>query len=64
MQASLDTLAYFDPLHLAPFIQCPTLVNIGMRDAVCPASTIMPVFERITAPKALHVYPDLAESRT
>jgi cephalosporin-C deacetylase len=58
-QAILDTLAYFDPFHLAPFIQCPTLVNIGMRDAVCPASTIMPVFERIIAPKALHVYPDL-----
>jgi cephalosporin-C deacetylase-like acetyl esterase len=60
--AILDTLAYFDPLHLAPFIQCPTLVNIGMRDAVCPASTILPVFERITAPKALHVYPDLTHA--
>jgi cephalosporin-C deacetylase-like acetyl esterase len=38
---------------------CPTLVNIGMRDAVCPTSMIMPVFACITAPKALHVYPDL-----
>src|SRR5688500_10466403 len=27
-QAILDTLAYFDPLHLAPSIQCPTLVNV------------------------------------
>jgi cephalosporin-C deacetylase len=61
-QAILDTLAYFDPLHLAPSIQCPTLVNVGMRDEVCPASTILPVFERITAPKALHVYPDLAHT--
>lgn len=58
-QAILETLAYFDPLHLGPQIQCPTLVNIGMRDEVCPAATILPVFERITAPKALHVYPDL-----
>jgi pimeloyl-ACP methyl ester carboxylesterase len=61
-QAILDTLAYFDPLHLAPSIQCPTLVNVGMRDEVCPASTILPVFERITAPKALHVYPDLTHT--
>ncbi len=57
--AMLETLAYFDTLHLVPQIQCPTLVNIGMCDAVCPAATILPVFERITAPKALHVYPDL-----
>jgi cephalosporin-C deacetylase len=61
-QAVLDTLAYFDPLHLAPSIRCPTLVNVGMRDEVCPAPTILPVFERITAPKALHVYPDLTHT--
>ncbi|MBM3222793.1 MAG: acetylxylan esterase, partial [Candidatus Tectomicrobia bacterium] len=61
-QAILDTLAYFDPLHLVPAIRCPTLVNIGMCDAVCPAATILPVFERITAPKALHVYPDLTHT--
>jgi hypothetical protein len=28
----------------------------------CPASTILPVFEHITAPKALHVYPDLTHT--
>jgi cephalosporin-C deacetylase-like acetyl esterase len=61
-QAILNTLAYFDPLHLVPLIQCPTLVNVGMRDEVCPAATILPVFERITAPKALHVYPDLTHA--
>lgn len=61
-QAILETLAYFDTLTLAPLIQCPTLVNAGMRDAVCPPATIVPVFERITAPKALHVYPELTHS--
>lgn len=58
----LETLAYFDPLNLAPRIQCPTLVNIGMKDETCPYRTIMPVFENIRAPKAVHVYPDLAHS--
>ncbi len=33
-----------------------------MRDEVCPASTILPVFERITAPKALNVYLDLTHT--
>ena len=61
-QTILDSLAYFDPLHLAPSIQCPTLVSVGMCDDVCPAATILPVFERITAPKALHVYPDLTHT--
>lgn len=61
-QAALDTLAYFDPLNLAENIRCPTLVNIGMKDETCPYRTIMPVFEKITAPKALHVYPDLTHS--
>lgn len=61
-QAALDTLAYFDPLNLAENIRCPTLMNIGMKDETCPYRTIMPVFEKITAPKALHIYPDLAHS--
>jgi cephalosporin-C deacetylase len=60
--AVLDTLAYFDPLNLAANIRCPTLVNIGMKDDTCPYHTIMPVFETITAPKALHVYPELTHS--
>lgn len=58
----LATLAYFDCLNLAGNIQCPTLVNIGMKDQTCPYQTVMPVFERIPGPKALHIYPELAHS--
>ncbi|MFQ6026956.1 MAG: acetylxylan esterase [Dehalococcoidia bacterium] len=61
-QEILDTLAYFDPLHLAESIVCPTLVDIGLKDETCPYHTIMPVFEKIRAPKAVHVYPDLTHS--
>jgi cephalosporin-C deacetylase len=61
-ESALDMLAYFDTLNLVDKIQCPTLVNIGLKDQTCPAHTIMPVFEQITAPKALHVYPDLPHS--
>ena len=59
---AMDTLAYFDCLNLADRVECPTLVDIGMKDETCPYETIMPVFERIPGPKALHVYPELTHS--
>ncbi len=61
-QQAMDMLAYFDPINLVDRITCPTLVNIGMDDPVCPYRTIMPVFERITCLKSLCVYPGLAHS--
>ena len=61
-QQAMDMLAYFDPINLVDRIACPTLVNIGMDDPVCPYHTIMPVFERITSLKSLSVYPGLAHS--
>ena len=61
-ETALSTLAYFDCLNLADRITCPTLVDIGMADEVCPYQTIMPVFEQIPGPKALHIYPDLGHS--
>lgn len=65
-EAALATLAYFDPLNLADAIACPTLVNVGLKDEVCPARTILPVFDNIRAPtaaKALLVYPELGHQR-
>ena len=59
---TLNTLSYFDCLNLANRITCPTLVDIGMVDEVCPYKTIMPVFEQIPGPKAVHIYPDLGHS--
>lgn len=61
-EAVLETLAYFDPLNLAEMIVRPMLVNIGLRDDVCPYPTIAPVFERIIGHKALMIYPDLGHS--
>lgn len=57
--AILETLSYFDPLSLVDRITCPTLVDIGMKDETCPYRTVMPVFERLPGPKAIHIYPDL-----
>ncbi len=59
---ALETLSYFDCLNLVDQIECPTLVDIGMKDETCPYETIIPAFDRIPGPKALHVYPELTHS--
>ena len=61
-QAILETLSYFDCKNLAAQIECPILMNIGLKDETCPYKTIMPVFEQIPGPKAIHVYPELSHS--
>ncbi len=57
-QGALETLAWFDPLNLAQFIECPTFVSIGLADTTCPPETIRPVYERIEAFKGLIDIPD------
>ena len=61
-EAVLETLAYFDPLNLVEMIDRPMLVNIGMKDDVCPYHTIVTVFDRIMSHKSLMIYPDLGHS--
>jgi cephalosporin-C deacetylase-like acetyl esterase len=56
---ALATLAYFDQLNLAEAIACPALIGSAIIDEVHPLRTVMPVFEKIRALKAIIVYPDL-----
>ncbi|MCX6023559.1 MAG: acetylxylan esterase [Chloroflexi bacterium] len=58
-EASMATLAFFDPMELVDAVTCPTLVNIGLSDQVCPQETILPVFARLRCLKGLLVYPGL-----
>ncbi|MCD6519735.1 MAG: acetylxylan esterase [Anaerolineae bacterium] len=51
------TLSYFDNMNLAPRILCPVLMSVGLQDDVCPPSTVFAVYNKITAPKKLQVYP-------
>ena len=55
---ALATLTYFDQLHLAEAITCPTLIASAIIDEVHPLRTVMPVFEKIRALKSIIVYPD------
>ena len=52
-EQALNTLGTFDPLNLAPMIDCPIFLTIGLADTTCPPETIRPVYERIEALKGL-----------
>ena len=51
-----DTVAYFDGINFASRISCPTIVNIGLQDNVCPPETGYALFEQIGA-KEKQLYP-------
>lgn len=57
------TLSYFDNLNLADRITCPVLVSVGLIDEICPPSTVFAVYNRLTAPKAIGVFPYHAHER-
>ena len=51
------TLNYFDGIHFGPRIHCPIIVNIGLRDNVCPPETGYAAFQTIAAAdKTLYPY--------
>ena len=51
------TLSYFDNMNLASEIACPILMTVGLRDEICPPSTVYAAFNNITVPKEIKVYP-------
>jgi cephalosporin-C deacetylase len=54
-----QTLAYFDGINFASRVRCPILVNIGLRDNVCPPETGFAVFAALgSAEKRLETYAD------
>ncbi len=51
------TLSYFDVMNLAPNIQCPVVMGIGLVDRICPPPTEFATYNRVTAQKEYRVYP-------
>ncbi|MCZ6680255.1 MAG: acetylxylan esterase [Candidatus Poribacteria bacterium] len=54
---AMKTLSYFDNLNLAPWISCPTLVSVGLRDIICPPSTVFSTYNYLTCKKEIAIYP-------
>ena len=53
-----ELLGYVDIQHLAPRIRGEILWMIGLMDTICPPSTQFAVYNKISAPKDMVVYPD------
>ena len=52
-----ETLSYFDGINLAPRIQCPIIVSIGLQDSTCPPETGYAMFGSISSSdKKLYPY--------
>jgi len=57
--AVMETLAYFDGMNFAGRVACPLIMNVGLRDNICPPDTGRAVFEAIgTSDKVFYPYPD------
>lgn len=59
VEIALQTLAYFDPVNLAPLVNVPVLLSSGGKDLVCPGASIQSVYERLSGIKSLIHYPHL-----
>jgi cephalosporin-C deacetylase len=53
-----ETLGYIDIQFLAPRLRAEVLWAVGLMDTVCPPSTQFAVYNKLTSPKMMVIYPD------
>lgn len=54
------TLDYFDAVHFAPWMEkdAAVLISMGLKDTVCPSTTVYSLYKAIEGEKELIVYPE------
>ncbi|WP_042169693.1 acetylxylan esterase [Paenibacillus gorillae] len=57
LNAVLNTLSYFDMVHLGEMIEVPVMMSVGLKDTVCMPETIFAAYNRIPSEKVLNIYP-------
>lgn len=53
-----EMLGYIDIQFLAPRVRAGVLWGIGLMDTICPPSTQFAVYNKLTSPKQMAIYPD------
>jgi cephalosporin-C deacetylase len=53
-----EKLGYIDIQFLAPRIRAEVLWGIGLMDTICPPSTQFAVYNKLSSPKKMVIYPD------
>lgn len=56
--AIFEKLGYIDIQFLAPRVQAEVLWGMGLMDTICPPSTQFAVYNKLTSPKEMVIYPD------
>lgn len=51
-------LSYFDAMNFAPWVNCPTLVSVGLKDTACPPPTIFALYNHLNGEKDIIAYAD------
>jgi cephalosporin-C deacetylase len=52
------TLDYYDVLNFSPKVKSPTQLSLGLKDQTCLPETIFAVYNYLTVPKEIKVYPE------
>lgn len=55
-------LSYFDIKNLAPWIECPLIMGVGVQDNVCPPHTNFAAYNQVTSPKRWIAFADYGHS--
>ena len=53
----MNTLSYFDPMNLAEWVRCPTLVGVGRQDDIVPAETVYAIANHLTCHHEVREFP-------
>ena len=61
-KSTLKTLSYFDTMNMAPRIECPVFMGVGLQDSICPPVTNFAVYNRLKGKKEYRVYPHAKHS--
>jgi len=57
-KSTLQTLSYFDTMNMAPWIECPVFMGVGLQDSICPPVTNFAVYNRLKGKREFFVYPE------
>jgi len=52
----MSTLNYFDTLHFAQKISCPTLLGVGLQDSIVPSETVFPIMGKLQNEHQLRIF--------
>ncbi len=57
-----EAAAYYDAVNFARYIQCPSLIAVGLVDTTCPPTTVYSAYNVINAPKEIMAFPYMGHS--